>query len=204
MFSFLFYIFIFFHFRPLRKVIIFCVILSRYRRAPRSGFSSSTVGQSVKYLSIYYRKRGSASYIVREVHSVRERERERYRERRKWRHHCRAKIGNEFARSLCQKFAQLAMSLHFPLPKTRTFRFSLHTSRLSRKGDCAWSCSRLQTQPEKICKSQRTNQCHSLRTLYWFALCNLQIFSGCVCNLEQLHAQSPFLFPIVFSIKASL
>ena len=61
----------------------------------------------------------------------RERERERYRERRKWRHHCRAKIGHEFTCSLCQKFAQLAMSLHFPLPKTRTFRFSLHTSRLS-------------------------------------------------------------------------
>ena len=31
-------------------------------------------------------------------------------------------------------------------------------------------------------------------------LCNLQIFSGCVCHLEQRHAQSPFLFPIVFSI----
>ena len=71
----------------------------------------------------------------------------------------------------------------------------------NRKGDCAWSCSRWQTQPEKICKSQLTNQCHSLRTLYWFVLCNLQIFSGCVCHLEQLHAQSPFLFPIVFSIN---
>ena len=57
----------------------------------------------------YYRKRGSASYIVREVLSVREREREiqraRERERRKWRHHFRAKIGDEF---------------HFPLPKIRT------------------------------------------------------------------------------------
>ena len=30
---------------------------------------------------------------------------------------------------------------------------------------------------------------------------HLQIFSGCVCHLEQLHAQSPFLFPIVFSIN---
>ena len=30
---------------------------------------------------LYYRKGGSASYIVREVHSVRERERERERER---------------------------------------------------------------------------------------------------------------------------
>ena len=32
-------------------------------------------------------------------------------------------------------------------------------------------------------------------------LCNLQIFSGGVCHLEQLHPQSPFLFPIVFSIN---
>ena len=74
----------------------------------------------------------------------------------------------------------------------------------NRKGDCAWSCSRWQTQPEKICKSQHTNQCHSLRTLYWFVLCNLQIFSGCVCHLEQLHAQSSFLLPIVFSIKGEV
>ena len=69
--------------------------------------------------SRYYRKHGSASYIVHEVLSVRERERERYRDRRKWRHHCRAKIGDEFTLSLaknshnwwwaytflCQKFA---------------------------------------------------------------------------------------------------
>ena len=86
--------------------------------------------------SIYYRKRGSASYIVREVLSVREREREiqRERERRKWRHHCRAKIGDQHTFT-CQKFAQMAMSLHFPLPKIRTFRFSLHTSRLSLHGE---------------------------------------------------------------------
>ena len=74
----------------------------------------------------------------------------------------------------------------------------------NRKGDCAWSCLRWQTQPEKICKSQRTNQCHSLHTLYWFVLCNLQIFSGCVCHLEQLYAQSPFLFPIVFTWSINL
>ena len=29
----------------------------------------------------------------------------------------------------------------------------------------------------------------------------ISAFSGCVCHLEQLHAQSPFLFPIVFSIN---
>ena len=33
--------------------------------------------------------------------------------------------------------------------------------------------------------------------------CDLQIFSGCVCHLEQLHAQSPFLFRIVFGIIIS-
>ena len=32
-------------------------------------------------------------------------------------------------------------------------------------------------------------------------LCSLQIFSGCVCHLEQLHAQSPFLFAIVLGIN---
>ena len=36
---------------------------------------------------------------------------------------------------------------------------------------------------------------------HWFVHCDLQIFSGCVCHLEQLHAQSPFLFPIVFGIS---
>ena len=81
------------------------------------------------------RKRGSASYIVREVREVRERERhteserERERQRRKWRHHCRAKIGDEFTLSLA-KNSHLAMSLHFPLPKICTFRF-FHTSRLT-------------------------------------------------------------------------
>ena len=37
------------------------------------------------------------------------------------------------------------------------------------------------------------------RTDLCFAIC--RFFSGCVCHLEQLHAQSPFLFPIVFSIN---
>ena len=34
---------------------------------------------------------------------------------------------------------------------------------------------------------------------HWIVLCDLQIFSGSVCHLEQLHAQ--FLFPIVFGIN---
>ena len=46
--------------------------------------------------------------------------------------------------------------------------------------------------------ANRTNQCHSFA---WTDLCDLQIFSGYVCHLEQLHTQSPFLFPIVFGIN---
>ena len=64
----------------------------------------------------------------------RDTDRQRGRERRKWRHHCRAKIGDELTLSLA-KNSQLAMSLHFPLPKIRTSRFSLHTSRLSLHGE---------------------------------------------------------------------
>ena len=77
----------------------------------------------LSYGILHYRKRGSASYCAWGTFG--EREREIQRERRKWRHHCRAKIGDEFTLSR-QNFAQLAMSLHFPLPKIRTFRFSLH------------------------------------------------------------------------------
>ena len=54
----------------------------------------------------YYRKRGSASYIVREVLLVRERE--RYRER---------EIDGSDVTIVALK---LAMNLHFPLPKIRT------------------------------------------------------------------------------------
>ena len=45
-------------------------------------------------------------------------------------------------------------------------------------------------------------QCPEWMTL----ICALRFadFSGCVCHLEQHHAQSPFLFPIVFSINLFL
>ena len=56
--------------------------------------------------SWYYRKRGSASYIVREVRSVRERERERETD----------------GSGVTIVALKLAMSLHFPLPKIRTWR----------------------------------------------------------------------------------
>ena len=71
----------------------------------------------------YYRKRGSASYIVREVLSVREREkyRERDRERRKWHHHCRAKIGNEFTLSLAKNSHNWRWAYTFPCQKFALF-----------------------------------------------------------------------------------
>ena len=47
------------------------------------GLYARFVKPDISSTEAYYRKRGSASYIVREVHSVRERERERYREREK-------------------------------------------------------------------------------------------------------------------------
>ena len=77
------------------------------------------------YIYIYYRKRGSASYIVREVLSVRERERDtdrqRERERRKWRHDCRAKIGDEFTLSLAKNSRSWRWAYTFPCQKFALF-----------------------------------------------------------------------------------
>ena len=41
----------------------------------------------------------------------------------------------------------------------------------------------------------------SVGTWYWFVPCELQIFLGYVCHIEQPHVQSPFLFPIVLGIS---
>ena len=58
------------------------------------------------------------------------------------------------------------------------------------------------------CKAQVSTMCGVNDTDLCVAICrfsqvvcDLQIFSGCICHLEQLHAQSPFLFPIVFGIN---
>ena len=67
---------------------------------------------------MYYRKRGSASYIVREVRSVRERERDAERERERERERDGIDV-TIYA-------LKLAMSLRFPLPKIRTMGDDLH------------------------------------------------------------------------------
>ena len=65
----------------------------------------------------------------------REIQRERERDRRKWRHHCRAKIGDEFTLSLAKNSHNWRWAYTFPCQKIRTFRFPLHTSRLSLHGE---------------------------------------------------------------------
>ena len=88
--------------------------------------------QTGSHQCFYYRKRGSASYIVREMRLVSERQRERDTERERERERERDGSDVTIVYTIpCQKFTQLAMSLHFPLPKIRTFHFSLHTSRTS-------------------------------------------------------------------------
>ena len=56
-----------------------------------------------------------------------QRERERERERSRERERVRETDGSD----VTIVALKLAMSSHFPLPKIRTFRFSLHPSRLS-------------------------------------------------------------------------
>ena len=61
----------------------------------------------------------------------------------------------------------------------------------NRKEDCAWSCSRWQTQPEKICKLQSPNQYNMRSEWHWFVRCDLQIF----CNLSRFSDDcTPFFF----------
>ena len=102
-------------------------IKARRRQSRSTGFARdfgwvvAGTKPSGRTLDLYYRKRGSASYIVREVLSVRERERERYRERRKWRHHCRAKIGDEFTLSLAKNSHKWRRVYTFPCQKFALF-----------------------------------------------------------------------------------
>ena len=62
-------------------------------------------------------------YILREVLLVRERERyrERERDRRKWRHHCRAKIGDEFTLSIAKNSHNWRWAYTFPCQKFALF-----------------------------------------------------------------------------------
>ena len=54
------------------------------------------------------------------------------------------------------------------------------------KRDCAWGCSRWSTLPEKIYRSQSTNQFDEWNKRF-LVLCVLRIFSGGIYHLEQPH-----------------
>ena len=138
---------------------------------------------------LYYRKRGSASYIVREVQSVRGRERERERDgssetevvRRKWRHHCRAKIGDKFALSLAKNSHLSFPASHFPSLSSRRghlYETSKNSIKLipktigNRKRDCAWGCAGV----KKLKKNQllSTNH-HQAKQIWVLMICAQQL-----------------------------
>ena len=95
-----------------------------------------------------YRKGGSASYIVREELSVRERERDTDRERRKWRNHCRAKIGDEFPLSLAKISHNWRWAYTFPCQKFALFisPFTLPISPFTERSPLwSWNSQRVHT-----------------------------------------------------------
>ena len=193
-----------------------------------------------------------------------ERDTERERERRKWRHHCRAKIGDEFCTSPCQKCAPQYWRrvLRFSLPKILHLSFSpfemrwVHTFRCqkrctfrnssysshcqmawltgdrsskanerisgctvllsrrkkskkwiklipktigNRKRDCAWGCAwGINTTWENLQIEKHKSGRRSFHSPSWFVLFDLQISQVVFIPQAQPHAQSLFLFPIVF------
>ena len=72
----------------------------------------------------------------------------------------------------------------------------------NRKRDCAWGCARgINTTWENLQIEKHKSVRWPQRTPSWFVLFDLQIFSGGVYPRAQPHAQSLFLFPIVFGIN---
>ena len=75
----------------------------------------------------------------------------------------------------------------------------------NRKRDCAWDCAwGINTTWENLQIEKHKSVRWAERTPSWFVLFDLQIFSGGVYSQAQPHAQSLFLFPIVFGINLIL
>ena len=84
----------------------------------------------------------------RERDTDRERERERDRERRKWRHHCRAKIGDEFTLSHATKSHNWRWAYTFPCQKFALFvsPFTLPVSPFTERSPLwRWNSQRVHT-----------------------------------------------------------
>ena len=165
------------------------------------GKNSSAWKSHWECTSRYYRKRGSASYIVREVHSVRERERyrerERERERRKWRHHCRAKIGDEFWTGMSVNTKMEHRTLAWVLvinERARFFSVYLDSMQDRRVEEGLFHCRRLQYRgvKQEIPQTSLVLKCfkgsvewsrherHFCSLLPYFLLPWLQIFQLCL------------------------
>ena len=72
----------------------------------------------------------------------------------------------------------------------------------NRKRDCAWGCAwGINTTWENLQIEKHKSVRWAEHTPSWFVLFDLQIFSGGVYPQAQPHAQSLFLFPIVFGIN---
>ena len=68
--------------------------------------------------------------------------------------------------------------------------------------DCAWGCARgINTTCENLQIEKHKSVRWAERTPSWFVLFDLKIFSGGVYPRSQPHAQTLFLFPIVFGIN---
>ena len=108
---------------------------------------------------------GSASYIVREVRSERERERERDTET----------DGSD----VTIVALKLAMSLHFPLPKIRTFRFSLANFRFSLfkwSPLWRWNGTYAKVRDSQATALLRGKSIHPLYESLWFVPCLPVVF----------------------------
>ena len=128
-------------------------------------------------------------------------------QRRKWRHHCRAKIGDKFALFLAKNSHLSFPTSHFPsLPSRRghLYETSKNSIKLTpktignRKRDCAWGCAGV----KKLKKNQLLSTNHHPAKqiwVWWFVLNNWCFFN--FLTPAHPHAQSLFLFPIVFGIN---
>ena len=98
-----------------------CKFFANFSAAMVTSLPSLSLSPKVPHAK--YRKRFRASCCAWGTFGERERERdtERERDRRKWRHHCRAKIGDEFTLSLAKNSHNWRWVYTFPCQKLALF-----------------------------------------------------------------------------------
>ena len=110
----------------------------------------------------------------------------------------------------CQKFALIVPPSHFPsLPSRRghLYETSKNSIKLipktigNRKRDCAWGCAGVKRLKKINCWAQIITR-RSRDEFWWFVLNNWFFFN--FLTPAHPHAQSLFLFPIVFGINVHL